>query len=292
VIALWYMPSYTGSTISFDPNKTTTDASLIDAINDAHARGMGVMLKPHLVPTDGYNATDVVPSDPAAFFASYAEFINHYARIAQDHGVELFCIGCELDGIANSKYSSYWSTVIGGIRAIYGGPLTYASSQYGYTQVPFWGLLDYAGIDAYFSVSGMVTPTVADAVSGWSTLWYNQQPGWLPQIETWQATINKPVIFTEIGYRSNDYAGRGIDNNVYNPQGQANCYEATLQAFSNKPWFKGMFWWEWRPDPNAGGKNDIWYTPQNKPAQSVLTANWLPCAETEILERVSAGHLS
>jgi hypothetical protein len=275
VIVTWGMDTCTSNTVHPVSGFTPTDAAVIDAINDVHARGMGVMLKMQ-APCSARN--NVEPTNKSAWFASYATFINHYAQIAQDNGVELFCIGNELNVIDTSNYSN-WATIITGVRAIFSGPLTYAAAEWSdsYRQVPFWGLLDYVGINAYFPLSGAQTPSVADLVTGWSS--YNVSGtvrNWTQEIETLQATVDKPVIFTEIGYRSMDYAAEGLSNNHYNGLGQANCYEAALRVFANKPWFAGMFWWGWSPDPKAGGAGNTDYTPQNKPAQSVLTDEWLP----------------
>jgi hypothetical protein len=268
-----FLSNSTSNTIFPDPNYTETDASVIQAIKDIHARGMGVMLKPMLnlqSGGDGYNGPN--PSNPAAWFASYTTMVDHYAYIAQNNGVELFCVGCELYPIDQS-YSSNWSTIISGVRAIYSGPLTYASNDF--SENPFWGLLDYVGIDAYFPVSAAQTPTVAECVAGWTSYDGNN---WLQGLANFQASIGKPILFTEIGYRSIDYAAKSPgdwkETGVYNANGQANCYEAVLQVFANKPWFAGMFWWDWSPDPKAGGVGDVGYTPQNKPAQSVLAADW------------------
>jgi hypothetical protein len=223
----------------------------------------------------------LLPTNPAAWFASYATFINHYARIAQKNHVELFCVGCELSQLDTSTYDANWRTVISGVRAIYNGPLTYAADWSKYAQIPFWGALDYAGIDAYFPLSNAQTPSVTDLVGGWSHYVYNGGThNWTNEIETWQATVHKPVIFTEIGYRSIDYAAKDPGNwqtpGAYNGNGQANCYAAAWQVFANKPWFAGIFWWGWTPDPKATGPGNTQFTPQNKPAQSVLTADWRP----------------
>ena len=121
----WELATYTSNAVYSDPNKLTpTDAALITAIDGIHARGMGVMLK--LMLDRGDNSGLVEPTDPAAWFASYATMCNHYAKIAQDHGVELFCIGTEIAVLDTSNYS-LWSTLISGVRAIYHGPLTYAA---------------------------------------------------------------------------------------------------------------------------------------------------------------------
>jgi hypothetical protein len=190
-------------------------------------------------------------------------------------------VGCELNHLDTSNYDANWRTVISGVRAIYNGPLTYAADWSTYARISFWGALDYAGIDAYFPLSNAKTPSVADLVGGWSNYVYNNVAhNWTHDIETFQATVNKPVLFTEIGYRSCDYAAQHPGDwsfpGVYNGPAQANCYGAAWQVFANKPWYAGMFWWGWSPDPNAGGAGDTYYTPQNKPAQSVLTADWLP----------------
>jgi len=39
---------------------------------------------------------DLEPSDPDAFFIGYKNFINHYADIAQNTGVEMLSIGNEM----------------------------------------------------------------------------------------------------------------------------------------------------------------------------------------------------
>jgi hypothetical protein len=277
VNVFWSQPLNTSTTISADPTYTQSDAAVIDAINEIHARGMKVMLKP----LDAIKSGELFyrPSDPAAWFDSYAAFINHYAQIAQDHGVELFSIGCELNAIDTSAYQSNWTTIISGVRAIYSGQLTYSANWWGqeYSQVPFWGLLDYAGVDAYFPLSDAQTPTVSDCVAGWSHyVYYGSAHNWLHEIETWQAAINKPVIFTEIGYRSVDYAASVSPHGSYNAQAQVNCYTAALKVFANKAWFAGMFWWVWEPNTTAAGPGNTDYTLNNKPAQNVLIAHWLP----------------
>jgi hypothetical protein len=286
VTVMQYLSNSTSNTIFPDPNQTESDASVIDAINEIHARGMGVMLKPMLDSTNrSFGQGDLTTTNPAAWFASYSTFINHYAQIAQKNHVELFCVGCELDHLDTRIYDANWRTVISGVRAIYKGPLTYAANWWRYRGVPFWNALDYIGIDAYFPLSTAQTPAEVDLVGAWSGYFSTISldigyHNWLQEIEAQQACVGKPVLFTEIGYRSCDYTAKNPGDwdktAVYNASGQTNCYEAALQVFANKPWFAGMFWWSWQPNPKAGGAGDTDYTPQNKPAQNVLTADWLP----------------
>jgi hypothetical protein len=41
---------------------------------------------------------------------------------------------------------------------------------------------------------------------------------------------------------------------------------AALKTFAARGWMKGLFLWQWDPDPAAGGPKDDGYTPHRKPA--------------------------
>ena len=60
-------------------------------------------------------------------------------------------------------------------------------------------------------------------------------------------------------------SGNGLDVNA-----QASFYSEAMTALASKSWFQGTFWWLWSTDPTAGGLNDTSYTPQGKPAVTVL----------------------
>ena len=88
---------------------------------------------------------------------------------------------------------------------------------------------------------------------------------------------DKPVLFTEVGYRS--IAGAAIapwDWTVRQPldmQEQADAYEALFRTFWDRPWFAGVYIWNWVPDHDrTGGARDDQFSPQNKPAEAVLAA--------------------
>jgi hypothetical protein len=53
---------------------------------------------------------------------------------------------------------------------------------------------------------------------------------------------------------------------------QNDGYQAVFAAWSRKPWLQGIFWWHWSPNPNEGGGNNNWYTPQDKPAEETIKA--------------------
>ncbi|MDC8002963.1 glycoside hydrolase [Aureisphaera galaxeae] len=198
---------------------------------------------------------------------SYRTFILDYARLAQEKQVALFCIGTELEQFIMNR-SDFWSQLIVEIKEIYKGDLTYAANWDEYKRVPFWKELDYVGVDAYFPVSDSVTPTFEEAVEGWKP--------WLEEMEGISTTHGKPVLFTEYGYRSVDYAGKEpwrSDRSMteVNLDAQVNLTKALYEVMYEKEWFKGGFIWKWFIDYNgSGGSENSQFTPQNKPVEQVL----------------------
>lgn len=244
---------------------TASNESIIHAIQAAHSLGLKVMLKP-MVDTVGLSWRGLIPPS-AAWFESYSGFINSYAELAEETGVELYCVGCEFDLTDISE--SDWRGIVSGVRSRYSGPLTYAAGPASVAAIEWWDALDYVGIDAYYPLSNGTDPTPGELTRSWNAV--------ADVIEGWQARLGKPVIFTEVGYRSAD----GANRLPWNWQGdlepdlqeQADCYEAAFSVMWNRTWFKGFFWWNWETDPEAGGDWDDGYTPQNKPAEDIL-ADW------------------
>jgi hypothetical protein len=275
LIDTWYMAYPTSTVIFSDAMMTHTDHEITRTIQEIHDRGMGVLLKPHVDVLDGTWRGNIAPSDPVAWCSSYRSFITHFAEIAQKAGVEVLSVGTELESLSTSAYRSCWDTVIDAVKDVYTGTLTYAANWDGYQSVSFWERVDLVGIDAYFPLSDSREPSVAELVAGWST--------WLTQIENWQTTVGKPIAFTEIGYRNVDHCAKEPwafgDGQPSNCQCQANAYTAAIRALSGKLWFRGMFWWAWSPWSDAGGCCETTFTPQNKPAQQVLTCLYGACLQ-------------
>jgi hypothetical protein len=270
IITTWYQGDYNMTQIKPGGN-TPTDESVAHAIEQAHKAGLKVMLKPHL---------DLIKSgcwrgeiqfcndvDWETWFRSYGEFITHYAKLAEENGVEIFCIGVELTVPAVEKPEMWDTYVIQPVRKAFSGPITYAANwneEYG--NIAFWDKLDYAGLDAYFPLSDKDKPSIEDLRQGWKAH--------MEAIEAWQKKINKPVLLTEVGYKSSTGAakapwehqlGREVDLEL-----QKDCYTAMLEAFWDKPWFYGMYWWYWGTNDRMGGSTDRGFNIQNKPAQDAV----------------------
>lgn len=272
----WYQQNITSDDIHPAFN-TPSNSSVIQAINRSHELGMKVMLKPMVDLLDGDWRGLIPPS--TEWFASYTNFMNSWAEFSQEHELDMLCVGCEFN--SNDGQTANWENVTAAVRQRYSGPITYAANWDDYQNVHWWDSVDYVGIDAYFSLTNKTNPTVEELKAGWSP--------WVNAMASWQATVNKPIVFPEIGYRSADGANEApwdyLRPAPVDLQEQIDCYNATFQMFSNKSWFYGFYWHNWETSAYAGGNRDADYTPQNKPVQSLITS-WYASAGTPMVSVV------
>ena len=257
-----------------------SDAGLLYTARLARQHGIRTLLKPHLW-VRGRNAWpgDVNMANAAAWnawFASYSAFILHYAQLAETGRFDGFCIGTELLHATEPRHERAWRDLIRQVRRVYHGPLTYAANWSGeYQQIRFWDALDYVGIQAYFPLSTAPSPPLDTLLRGW-------RPH-LRALAAWQQRVRKPVVFTEVGYKTTpDAAARPWEWPEYlatlevpDEATQARCYEALFRACWGQPWLRGMFIWKWYPGLEADGpaRRHADFTPQHKPAEAVL-ARW------------------
>lgn len=233
----------------------------------AKQKGIKTMLKPQIWISGSYTGAFTLSNetDWQAWENNYKQYIMEYAHLADSAGIEMFCIGTELKLVVQNR-PSFWNSLIDSIKTFYTGKLIYAANWDDYQQVPFWSKLDYIGIDGYFPLSSANTPVVDDLVAGWQNI--------ITNIDQFRIAQNKEVIFTEIGYKSVDACAHEPWNPTssnLNLQAQANATQAFFEAFANKSWFKGVFFWKWYPKhETSGGTNNKDYTPQNKPAQVII----------------------
>jgi len=232
--------------------------------------GIEIMLKPQIWIWKGaFTGTLKMNSEAhwKQLEASYDDFILTYARLAEESKVPILCIGTELEQFVTNR-PEYWKRLIKKIRGVYNGKLTYAANWDEYSRTTFWEDLDFIGIDAYFPLSDEKTPTVEQLKEGW-------QP-WKEKIATLSKSKEKPVLFTEFGYRSMDFTAKKpwlVDRNdeSVNLEAQVNAKKAIFAEFWSEDWFAGGYVWKWFINhEKSGGNKDNRFTPQNKPAQKVI----------------------
>jgi hypothetical protein len=261
----WFQDDELATTIEPDYSfYSASPASLAHAVDEIHANGMQVLLKPIVDLRNGVWRAEIEPS--GAWLDSYRDFIYDWALFAEEHGVEALSIGTEYR--SSEPFEADWREIIAGVRDRYAGQLTYAADYGSYQSVAWWDALDYIGIDAYFPLSDDPDAPASELRRAWSDLGGT--------IEGWRegANLDQTILFTEVGYRSADGAvTRPWDFNYVNSvdlNEQTQSYEALLSSLWSENWWDGAFWWNWETDPNAGGPNSTSYTPQNKPAEDVL----------------------
>lgn len=247
-----------------------TRAGAQQYIHALRKQNVKIMIKPQLWVWRGEFTGYIKMSNEdnwRALEASYSKFILEYVHLAQETNAEIFCIGTELETFIKER-PEYWHDLITEIRKIYKGKLTYAANWDEFKRTPFWSALDYIGVDAYFPVSDKQTPTIEDCKEGWQKH--------KPTIKSLSETHNKPILFTEYGYRSMDFTGKEpwqSDHNItsLNLEGQANATQALFEEFWHEDWFAGGFVWKWFHNyDKSGGEKDNQFTPQNKPVETVI----------------------
>lgn len=239
-----------------------------------HDNGIRVMLKPQIWVWRGSFTGEIemeTEEDWKAFEQSYRDYVLLFAQLAQEEEVEIYCIGTELERFVLNR-SGFWVQLIEDIREVYQGKLTYAANWDEYPQVPFWSDLDFIGVDAYFPLSEKRNPSVQEIQAGWQR--------WKSELQRCSGAVDRPVLFTEFGYRSMDFGLKKpwlVDRNEMrvNLNLQANAYRAVFAEIWEEDWFSGGFLWKWFIEADAaGGAEDNRFTPQNKPAQEVITGHF------------------
>jgi len=233
--------------------------------------GVKIMLKPQIWVMQGSYTGHIkmkTEKDWVKFEASYQAFILHFAKIATDIDADIFCIGVELEQFTIQRLA-FWRKLIVEIKKVYKGKLTYAANWDEYKRVLFWNQLDFIGIDAYFPLSNLKTPSVNELEKGWKTH--------KALIKKAHLYYKKPILFTEFGYRSIDFAAKEPwDSSVSKLKQtnliiQKNALQAIYNQFWNEKWFAGGFLWKWFPEHHkSGGVKNNRFTPQNKPAELII----------------------
>ncbi|WP_192821322.1 hypothetical protein [Rufibacter sp. LB8] len=252
------------------------DEGLIQTTQLAKSLGIKTLLKPHIWLRNNQNGEWVgtikmtSEQDWQTWFQNYRTMLLHYARLADSLQIEALCIGTELHATVKEKPEE-WRKLIKETRQIYKGQLTYAANwDREYKDIEFWDALDFIGVQGYFPLSKNPSPALPELLEAW-------EPH-VKALEKVQQKFNKPLVFTEVGYRNIPLAAaqpwtwpsRGQAPEPEDPETQARLYEAMYQTFWQKPWFKGTFIWKWYPQVRENGRARRDFTPQGLPAAQVM----------------------
>ncbi len=164
-------PDVRSESFGYGPEVTPSDATVVQAIRQARALDMRVMLLPiifveHLEEGEWRGA--LAPEDWDAWFRRYEALILDYARMAQAEGVDLFGVGSEL--CSTEHMEQRWRALIAKVRRIYQGRLFYSANWDHYQGIGFLDALDYSGVNAYYELTEESRPTVQDLVQAWAPI--------------------------------------------------------------------------------------------------------------------------
>lgn len=271
IVPIWYQDNETSTEITSDYELAPSDKSILEFVHNLQEKDIKIMLKPMVDAIDQTWRAKFEPTNWSVWFASYQNFIWHFADMAEEEEIELFCVGCEYTSSDQDLYDN-WSVTIEGIRARYSGDIVYAADYPSYDKVCFWDLLDYVGIDSYFPLYEGENPSLADLIDGWNTA--------LDEVEEWlkeSGNDDKNVIFTEVGYEAqpNCWESPGFTgSDELDVNAQDMCFKAMFSTAPGKAWLEGIFIWWWdNPTTHdaGGGLNDNGWTPKGKPAENTIT---------------------
>lgn len=251
-----------------------TDAGIRALAQQAEALGMGTILKPHIWVGgyDGKQDRGQIGFDAEEQWrkweAQYRRFLLHYARLATEIEAGVLVLGTELRRSSTTR-PAFWRQLAADVRTFYDGKLTYAANWHDeYERIGFWDELDYVGVQAYFPLAESKSPPMDSLRAGWR---HHQA-----SLARLHARTDRPVLFTEIGYRSAsstasapwrwpEQEGEAIDADSLL---QAKCYRAFLSTVGRVPWLAGAIIWKWHSE--AENSRPTGFTPQGKPAERVL----------------------
>jgi hypothetical protein len=267
IVVTAYQADANAATVRANDPRTPTRSAVRQCAFNAAVRGLRPVLKLHVDLDDGRWRGHIDPPDAAAWFASYRAFVVSWAGLADSLGAADLVIGTELAGTLS--HEGEWRATIAAARRVFHGRLVYAASWDEAGRVGFWDALDRVGIDFYFPVTSRDDPGRLEILAGW-------QP-WIERLRVLHQQTGRPILLTEIGYRSVDGAGQaphdaGLGGTIDVGE-QADLYWAALEAIRHESWITGLYWWNW-PADGSGGPANADYTPARKPAALELTAAW------------------
>lgn len=246
----------------FMGRETVNEDELKEMILFAREQGMKVAIKPTVNCKNGTWRAHInffdedVPCEPKwrNWFASYTKFQLRFAKVAEETGCEMFIPGCEM--VMSERREEEWRRLIGEIRKVYSGLISYNTDKYQEDHVKWWDAVDVISSSGYYPIDK-----------------WDQE---LDRIEKVVKKYNKPFFFAETGCMS--MKGSNLTPNDWtllddsDPEGQKAWFEAMFKACNKRDWVKGTCIWSW--SSRLYNENDIDrqrnYDLYGKPAAEVV----------------------
>ena len=246
--------------IDYTGSHMPSDDELKEMIAYAKSLGLRVILKPMVNCRNGvwrafinFFDKDVVCEPKwSQWFKNYEAYMLHYAKIAQETGCEMLIVGCEL--VMSERQEKYWRDLIGKVRGVYSGLLTYNTDKYQEDQVQWWDALDVISSSGYYPIDR-----------------------WEENYERIYRVVQKfgkPFFFAECGIPCrtgsaqipNDWTFQG----PFDLEEQRRYYEKMFEESKKHPWMRGFVCWDWMSNYTEYPIINDGYSVYGKPACEVI----------------------
>lgn len=234
-------------------------------IDDAHARGLFVVLVPHLQLDDGAWRGDLTPADLEGFLRSYEAVVGTLADVGDQHCAEVLSAGVELKSLTKDpRADEGFTRLVRTLRERFSGELTYSANWDEVDTVRHWALFDRAGVNAFHPLA--FAPGADDDTLRTHAL------GAQSALADLEGRIGRPVWFLEVGFKAVpethllpwEWPGEVQAHTLpYDDEAQARAYGAVIWALRHSDAVDGVFFWmvptdlddedhPWRFEPQQG----------------------------------------
>lgn len=248
------------------------DEAVVHSAFEAKKLGMYTLLKPQVFAGGSWPGEIEMlnEQDWDHFFDYYFRWIRHYAFLAEIHGMDALCVGVEFTN-ATLSHEMEWRKIIHRLRGLYQGSLTYAANWGAeFENIGFWDELDFIGLNCYYPLSKNDEPTDEELKANFEKV--------KTKIKTVYQKFQKPIVFTEIGFRSIDMPWKNPHaegDDSFNEEHQKRCYQVIYEGIEGEPWCNGILWWKFPSYLGYRGRENSAFTPNNKMAEETVRAWFL-----------------
>ncbi len=285
----------TGVDLVFEAPFEENRRNVLAAIAQAHARGLKVLLVPHLWVESGEWRALIDPGDDAGWARwaeSYRRFLLTWAAVAREGGAEMLSVGVELRSWVTTPRAASFLPIIEAVRRVYPGLLTYSANWDDVEHTLIFDALDLIGINAFYPLAEREGASFEELLRGGRKV--------AAGVDAVARAWGKPVLLTEIGYTTRrDPAVRPwewpdrMKDVVVDQRSQAEAYAAVMAPFLDARTCAGFFVWRLYADPDDVSQEAEWgFSPRGKLAELVLrdafTTRWAadgPWLPGEVLGR-------
>src|SRR5262249_53490043 len=142
----------------------------------------------------------------------------------------------------------HWRLLIGRVRRVYSGPLSYCANWDEAARVPFWDALDLIAVSFYAPLTPRATRDPGRLRAGAAQA--------LAGLHAVARRFGRPLLIAELGYPSTANAAvRPWDDTPTPPEPdlQRECFAAAIEAMDPDEWIAGVHIWKWGTAPRAPG---------------------------------------